>query len=273
MSSDLIIIFLIIVLIIILINTSQIEEKFTDTKKIAIALLTVQPNKIWLDFLLTFINDYDVYIFIDDNNFNITEFKNNYSNLNFIQIDNHEATINGYSNSSYIIKTDPISWDKALYYFTLVNKNYDNVWFIEDDVFIHSVKNILKLDNKYTKTDLIVKSNNINPDGKSSNWNHWNQVNNTLSLPWSMSMVCICRLSKELLIKINDFTKIHKKLNFIEFLFNTLAIHNNLTIDNPTEFEPVIFRKNWDIDHINVEQLYHPIKNINHHEYIRKNYN
>ena len=28
-------------------------------KEIAIALLTIEPNKIWLDFLLTFNNNYD----------------------------------------------------------------------------------------------------------------------------------------------------------------------------------------------------------------------
>ena len=147
------------------------------------------------------------------------------------------------------------------------------MWFIEDDVFINSVKNIIELDKKNTNTDLIVKANNINIDGKSSDWNHWVQVNNTLELPWSMSMVCICRLSRKLLKKINDFTKIHKKLNFIEFLFNTLAIHNNLTISNPIEFEPIVFRKDWDINNINVNYLYHPIKDINNHEYIREKYN
>jgi len=114
----------------------------------------------------------------------------------------------------------------------LINKNYNNIWFSEDDVFIYSVKNIIDLDKKYYNTDLIVKDNNINKDGNIMIWNHWVQVNNTLELPWSMSMVCICRLSRELLLKINDFIKKHKKLNFIEFLFNTLAIHNNFTINN-----------------------------------------
>ena len=242
-------------------------KKFNNKK--AVALLTIKPNKIWLNFLLSFTNNYDVYVFVDDNNLDLKEYKTNYNKLNFIQIDNNECSINGYSNSSYNIKSDPISWDKALYYFTLINNKYEHVWFIEDDVFIHSANNIIKLDNIYSKSDLIVKANNINPDGKLSNWNHWSQINNTLILPWSMSMVCICRLSKELLKKINEFTKIHKKLNFIEFLFNTLALHNKLIISNPKEFDPIVFRNNWDINNININNLYHPIKNISDHEYIR----
>jgi hypothetical protein len=261
-------ILLILFLIIIIIVITFIKK----SKKIAISLLTIEPNKIWLDFLLTFKNNYDIFIFIDNNNIDINLFKNNYPSLNFIQIDNNESIKNGYSNSSYNIKRDPISWDKALYYFTLINKKYKYVWFVEDDVFINSVNNIINLDKKYNNSDLIVRSNNINPDGKSSSWNHWDQVNNTLELPWSMSMVCICRLSDKLLNKIYDFTKKNGKLNFIEFLFNTIALHNNYIISNPTEFEPIVYRYNWDINNIDNNLLYHPIKNINDHKYIRDNF-
>ena len=41
---------------------------------------------------------------------------------------------------------DIIAWDKALYYFTIENRNYDNIWFCEDDVYIHSIDIISKLD-------------------------------------------------------------------------------------------------------------------------------
>jgi hypothetical protein len=241
-------------------------------KKIAIALLTIEPNKIWLDFLLTFNYNYDVFIFIDNNNIDINLFKNEYSSLNFIQIDNNESIKNGYSNANYIIKIDPTSWDKSLYYFTLINRKYKYVWFIEDDVFINSVNNIINLDLKYCNSDLIVKANNINQDGELSGWYHWKEVKNTLVLPWSMSMVCICRLSDRLLEKIYDFTKKYNKLNFIEFLFNTIALHNNYIINYPIEFESIVFRNNWDINNININLLYHPIKNINDHKYIRDNF-
>ncbi len=28
------------------------------------------------------------------------------------------------------------AWDKALYYFSSVNTDYDNVWIVEEDVFV-----------------------------------------------------------------------------------------------------------------------------------------
>jgi hypothetical protein len=31
-----------------------------------------------------------------------------------------------------------IAWDKAFYYVGVINRNYDDVWFIEDDVFFKS---------------------------------------------------------------------------------------------------------------------------------------
>jgi hypothetical protein len=269
MLNNQIIIFLLLIIFIFLLILKKSNNTVESKSKKAIALLTINPNKIWLNFLLTFVNNYDVYIFIDNNKLNLEEYKIDFKKLNFIQINNNECILNGYSNSSYIIKSDPISWDKALYYFTIINNNYDYIWFIEDDVFINSVNNLINLDNKYPKSDLIVKANNIYLEGDESKWSHWLQVNDTLKLPWSMSMICICRLSKELLLKINDYTKIYKKLNFIEFLFNTLALHNNLIISNPTEFDPITFRKDWNINNINKNNLYHPIKNISDHEYIR----
>ena len=58
MKYDLVIIFLILLFLIIF--TFILIKKKYKSNKFAIALLTVKPNVIWLDFLLTFINYYDV---------------------------------------------------------------------------------------------------------------------------------------------------------------------------------------------------------------------
>jgi len=38
---------------------------------------------------------------------------------------------------SSLIFNEIIAWDRALYYFSVINKNYENIWFLEDDVFIY----------------------------------------------------------------------------------------------------------------------------------------
>jgi len=248
-------------------------ESFTNNNILnnAIALLTIRPKKIWLDFLNKFTNNYDIYIFIDDNNFDLTSFINEYENLHFIQIDDDESIKYGYSNSSYIIKSGPIAWDKALYYFTIKSKiNYNYVWFIEDDVFIYSLDIIRKIDNDNENIDLICKSCDMN-DGTNP-WYHWEQARDTLSEPWYNSLVCICRLSNKLLKKINDYVNKYGKLVFIEVLFTTIAKNNNLNTSTPKELSKIEFAKDWNINNLEMIYIYHPFKNIDNHEYIRNKY-
>lgn len=51
----------------------------------AICLITIQPNKIWCDFLNLF-NKYKIYITVDDNKFDLATFIDNY-NITFIKVD------------------------------------------------------------------------------------------------------------------------------------------------------------------------------------------
>ena len=36
-------------------------------------------------------------------------------------------------------------WDKALYYFTCCENNYEHIWFFEDDVFFYNLDTILNI--------------------------------------------------------------------------------------------------------------------------------
>ena len=101
----------------------------------AICLITFQQRHFWCEFLNTFQN-YKVFIIVDDNNFNLTEFQNKYNNIYFIKIDNLKCKQKGLINSSYImIRKKIIGWDKALYYFAYENLSSEHVWLLEDDVF------------------------------------------------------------------------------------------------------------------------------------------
>ena len=88
----------------------------------AICLITFIPNNIWCDFLNLF-NKYKIFIVVDNNNFDLYEFKNNYKNINFIQITDEKCKLNGYIDTNFTLNKLISGWDKALYYFGVENKN------------------------------------------------------------------------------------------------------------------------------------------------------
>jgi hypothetical protein len=121
--------------------------------------MCVKPNEIWIEFLSKF-TKYDIYIILDDNSRDYKrdyykfQFTNNkyttFTNvINIIQIDDLECEKNGFSESTTVtIPKKVTSWDKAIYYFSSINKNYDKVWFFEDDVFFHNEQSLLNIDSK-----------------------------------------------------------------------------------------------------------------------------
>ena len=234
----------------------------------ALCLLTVNPHDIYVKFLNNF-DKYDVYILIDNNSINIDEYIKKYPKIQFIQIPDEEAIQNGYWDSSYIIPKKTISWDKALYYFSKKNTSYNFVWFIEEDVYIPNEESIQNIDHKYPTIDLLCSDYNMNSDGYLDNWSHWNQAQSYFELPWAKGLQCICRLSKRLLEKIKDFVDTHKKLTFIETLFNTLVIKNNYLHITPHEFNEIGCCKTHNETEIDTTKFYHPIKNIETHQMLR----
>jgi hypothetical protein len=153
--------------------------------------------------------------------------------------------------------------------------DYENIWFIEDDVFIHSEKTLFDFDNNNNNTcaDLLAASNDImtynDQDRWNDWWNHWVNIHDKISLPWSHSMVCACRVSRKLLNKIVEYKQKEGHLFFIEAMFNTIALHNGLIIETPVELSNIHWRTSWNKDDIDKKKLYHPMKNIHEHEYIR----
>ncbi len=105
---------------------------------------------------------------------------------------------------------------------------------------------------------------------------HWGNTDNFFELPWAHWIVCLCRVSNELMKKVDEFVIKHKKLNYKEFLFHTLVLHNNMSIEIPVELKETInyYDNNYNYKSIAVEKsyipIYHPVKNIDIHESIRK---
>ena len=92
---------------------------------------------------------------------------------------------------------------KSFVFFCYRDASYDNVWFIEDDVFVPNHEIILTIDQKYEKADIISADNVVNRYGvvdDQDGWPWWRLVpKNILPPPWAHSMVCAVRLSRNML--------------------------------------------------------------------------
>ena len=247
-------------------SPKYLNETFINNNSNAFCLLTREPSIIWLDFLNTFTDNYNVFIAIDNQN-DYTSINKKYPKITFIQISDEECNKANYTNSDYFFKPI-VSTDRAFYYFNRINTSYKHIWFCEDDVYIHNINDIITLDNQYPSTDLIVPNIEMNKDGNNDGWPHWQNIDNTLPLPWAHHIICIARISRELMNKVDEFVKKHNKLIYKEILFHTLALHNDMSIETPKEMSKIRYPQEWDIlDVINdynngAKYIYHPIKDL-----------
>jgi hypothetical protein len=227
----------------------------------SICFLTVKPNELFYNFVKQLRVKHPIYICIDDNNYNIPNYNIN-DNITIIKINNKICEDDGFKSCVLWFNNTACSRDKALYYFCKNNINYDNVWFIEEDVFIPNINTIENIDNKYIEGDLLVANNDIIYN-KKTDW-HWNHINNQIKLepPYASSMICAIRCSKKLLDCINNYAEKYNNLFLDEALFNTIALHNNLNTKNISELSSIVWRRNWNKNEINEYNLYHPIKSM-----------
>lgn len=282
------ILLLIIVLIIINYNIG-IDDSFTNNpsiqpynymndynlveKKNIICILTVRPCIKTYNFIkeLKLKSNYEVFIVIDDNKYDIP----NYDGfVKVIKIDNEESESKGYKNSILWLNGRAGSRDKALYYFNRYYTNYDNIWFIEDDVFIPRINTIKDIDNKYIDADLLSSAHDIFHK-IDDNW-HWPVVKKhiKIDLPYATSMICAIRCSRKMMISIDNYVKKYNDLFLDEALFNTLALHDNLNVKAIPELSTIVWKRGligWVLEDIKTTNLYHPIKDIQQQYDFRKN--
>jgi hypothetical protein len=77
-------------------------------------------------------------------------------------------------------------------------------------------------------------------------------------------------MPKKLLEKISEFTKKHKKLDFLEVIVPTLAGENKINITTPIELFEVTCCNKLDPNKLDKNKIYHPIKDVNIHAQIRE---
>jgi len=241
--------------------------------KKAIALITIHPSETWLVFLSTF-RSYDVYIILDDLTCDTEKYAADFPTLRFIHIPNRECIDHGYIHSSYMPTSslhfnEIISWDRALYYFTNVNLEYDYVWFFEDDVFFYREETIREIDRKMVDADIVCRDKNPEPGPGEWGW-FWPVITIEFPSPYFHSPICAVRMSKTLLSAIDTYVRKSKKLFFIEALFPSIAHRHGLKYSLcGEEMETLYWRRDWKIEEFRKNKIYHPVKNQEEHARIR----
>tara|TARA_R110000868_G_scaffold46244_3_gene152930 strand:+ start:1147 stop:1941 length:795 start_codon:yes stop_codon:yes gene_type:complete len=241
--------------------------------RVAVAFLTNVPHQQTLDFAKELYKNtiFDVFIVSDS----MAKVKPSLY-YRTIQISDEDCIRNGFHNSNISdnathIKKNPIAYDKFLFYFCKMDTRYDFIWVFEDDVFIPKVDSILKLHIKYASDYDLVTPNNWLKANEVLDW-HWKSIVNNIEPPYYYSMVCAMGIGRKLLQKISEYVDANKSLFYIESMFNTIAMQNNLKVKDAKELKSIVWMGEWGIDEFILlpDNLFHPKKNIEEHWLYRK---
>ena len=238
-------------------------------QKTALCFLTVRPSSEFYRYAKTFRDQYDVFICIADDAYEIDGYD---GVLPLIKIDRKLAEKAGFKNSVLWCKNRACSRDKALFYFSLVDLGYRNIWLIEEDVFIPSPQALIDIDNQQASqsADLLSAKNEIfGTDTPLPKW-HWKKLKGRIGLPWARSMICATRVSVELLAAIKAYAVKNKTLFLDEALFPTLALHHQLEVATPPELSTILYQVEWRVEQLIPSNLYHPVKDFSEHQRFRE---
>jgi hypothetical protein len=209
---------------------------------------------------------------IDDNS---TTYTSANENITYVQIPDEECIKQGYRWINFIFETEKkqtTSWEKALYYFHNKNHHYDAVWYIEEDVFVYKEKTLVDIDSKYPNSDLLASEQGFHEYNKGDpiKWMWWPKIHiKDYEQPYYSSMVCVSRISRALLAKIDEYARRNNTLFFLEALFPTLCIKNGLKHDMPPQMKNIISMGPIDKGLPAKNTLVHPFKNSKNHKNIR----
>lgn len=230
----------------------------------AVCVLCFSPNDIWINFLATF-TQHELFIMVDDTN---TTYVSPKENIKILSVPDKECNDHGFLDINFEIHGKPSAWGKALYYFSMINTEYDQVWFLEEDVFIYNEATLSSINDAYPNSDLITPEFAVNEDGNKDTW-VWVKVDTPLPPPYYKAMVCANRSSKALLAAIGAYAKEHGKVFFLEALLPTLCHKGKLVHDVPPQMSTVVWRETYTTDAVSKENVYHPVKTIEDHKRFR----
>jgi hypothetical protein len=241
-------------------------EGFQEQSKIVIALLCVCPNERVVEFAKNYATTHPTYIICDDPDCETPTLPN----ITFVKITDDECRRTGYNNSNPAITKRPSAWDKVILYFCEKNVQPEHVWFIEEDVFVPRADIFKELDERYPTTDLVTKQHV--KDSEDPSFEFWYDGDGKMERPFYRSLVCCTRVSRRLFNTVKELHDEKNTLCFIEIIFSTLAVQNNFSIEQAPELQSIIFRHTWTEDTVNLNGLFHPVKDTALHDTYRERF-
>lgn len=243
--------------------------------KTAIVFLTNLPNKGTIDFAENIDKEtnFEVFIVVDNND---VHFDRVINGVDYIQMSDAKCKHLGYAGcnidgKSTHIQKEVIAYDKCIYALCETYLDmFDYVWIFEDDVFIPCIDTIKNLNEKYGSYDLVTP-NNFHRNNNALDW-HWKHIVDKIQPPYYFSMVCAMGISRAMLNKIKEYVEEYNQLFYIEVMFNTIAMQNNLSAISPLELKSIVWMGDFGINEwlLLPDNIFHPLKQIDDHDYYRK---
>ncbi|MCP9927905.1 hypothetical protein [Cyanobium sp. CH-040] len=273
-----------------------------------IVFLCHRPLKSQIRFYEQFVDlGYRVDVVVDDPNWDVTS-SSDLRIVNLLDQRCHDAGFHHF-NPAVRKGLYCSAWDKALFHLTHSASPFRHCWLIEDDVFLADPGALLKLDRAYPDADLLVGSARTvhHPSEAASGEDGWPWFHcvpvRQLPLPWAHGMVCAARISQRLIAAVAAFVDQHsatlerrnaarrraaamaarlrlpqswvnrigrERFPFIEFIFHTLALHHGYPVAVADELSGILWRRDWCLEEMRPDHLYHPVKAIADHPWIRE---
>jgi len=245
---------------------NKVEEFENNTKnKNYICFLCVKLSDELIETSMNMLKyGYKVFIMVDNNTI---KHPKTIKGINILQMDDDKCIKLGYKNASATLKKNPVTWDKVFYYFSNIDTNFKNIWFIEEDVFIPRFDLLLDLDKQNPSQDLLCKQDIAHATDKLK-W-HWKRAEGKIEKPWFRSLLCCHRQSRRLLQRIKDYSEEKGSLLFLEMMVNTLAHNNNYQVKAIPNLKTITWKTKYKVDEISMDNFYHPMKDLKQQEEYR----
>jgi hypothetical protein len=214
--------------------------------KKAVCVVGVKPLQCWSILSEYVLLGYDVF-FICDKEFDEKDYvlmATDRKNIHYINLPKDIVVGMGYTDITHAYNANRVQsylwgktgkcagWEKAIFYFSQINLNYEHIWMMEDDCILFTQKNMKTYDKYFDHIDWM--SSVINPVMRPlKGWwfkslNKWDKLPQYPKEEWSFGYVRCGRMSRRLMHNIFKHFEVYNRGFYAELFFGTICNANKL---------------------------------------------